>query len=182
VKGAPALALVALAACGGGGGGAPAAAPAPAPAAPAPGGKAAWPYAAWDRAEAIVFNQVPYGPGAKLYAFRPQDGWNPTIASRASITAAQAAQAIALVEQTTGDVEVSKCAFPRHAIVLLKGDVPVASINVCFECGDLLVWPAHSAMTEANAEAKMAAYDVAFPKWQALFRDELGLAIEPPAR
>ena len=39
-------------------------------------------------------------------------------------------------------MRISKCPFPRHGIVFFDGDNnPVASANICFQCGDILVWP-----------------------------------------
>ncbi len=76
---------------------------------------------------------------------------------------------------------VSKCAYPRHAIVLLSGTTPVASVNVCFECGDILVWPPYSQDpawrdNKAGMYPKlMKVYDRTFSRWTRLFGDRLGL-------
>lgn len=106
---------------------------------------------------------------------------------------ARAKKAVGYVTQTLGGVDVSKCPFPRHAVVLYDGDVPVASINVCFECGDILIWPPwdqkpepdYEKMTDKEWKArelfyerKMKLYEKAFPKWQAFFRDEVGFPID----
>lgn len=79
---------------------------------------------------------------------------------------------------TGGAVEVSKCAFPRHAVVFYSGDTPVGTANVCFECGDILVWPdldpppdyehwtdAAQKQHERSYRRKLAAYKKVFPKW-----------------
>lgn len=154
----------------------------------------AWPFVAWDRAEAFAFNHVPYGPGAPLRVYDATHGWSEKIVERRSITAAQAERAVGWVRETGGDVEVSKCPFPRHAVVLYAGDVPVGTINVCFECGDILVWPAlDPAIADDPSPAalrrrekaykkKLAAYDRVFPRWQGFFRDEVGFPLTPPKR
>ncbi|MEZ4366524.1 MAG: hypothetical protein R2939_09590 [Kofleriaceae bacterium] len=152
-----------------------------------------WPGVAWDSAEVVVFNQVEYGPGLTLTAWDPDHGWNPTVVSRQPVERELGAEAATLVEATGGGVEVSKCALPRNAIVLFAGTEPVASANVCFACGDIVVSPdprpardwgaATDAELEAwqrEDEARLATYDATFPRWQALFRDQLGLAIEWP--
>jgi hypothetical protein len=155
-----------------------------------------WPYNEWDRAEAIIFNHVTPGPGVPLYAYADDDGWNPNILERKAIEVAQGERAAGWVIETKGSVSVSKCPFPRHAVVLYWGDTPVASINFCFECGDLLVWPAFedgldwdnydnwSKKDEAKAEKLWAyqekVYKKLYPTWEAFFRDELGYSIIPP--
>lgn len=66
--------------------------------------------------------------------------------------------------------------------VLFDGDLPIASINVCFECGDILTWPDSEIRFDDPAwESKYARrkklYDAVFPKWKPYFRDELGLPV-----
>lgn len=132
----------------------------------------AWPYVAWDRAEAIVYNQMPYGPDIPLRAWDAEHGFSPNIKSRAPVTQAQAEAAVKNVAATGGEIEVSKCAFPRHAIVFYAGETPVASVNVCFSCGDILVWPP---VTPAmSSRRQLAAYDKVFAKWKLFFGKELG--------
>lgn len=157
----------------------------------------AWPGVTWDRAEAVLFNQVPYGPGIEhldLRAWDPENGLNPSIVESKPIARALANRAIELVTATGGGVEVSKCPFPRHAIVLFRGQQPVASASVCFECGDILVspdprppieegrMPADPDAQSRAYGAQMVVYDQVYPRWQALFRDDLGFSIIPPAR
>lgn len=163
---------------------------APAPLTPIEG----WPFHAWDRAEAITYNQVPYGPGIPLRVYDAGHGWSPNIRERTPISAAQAERAVAWVKTTRGEVEVSKCAFPRHAVVLYAGETPVGSANVCFECGDILVWPDFEPRDDDDDDAspaaarkrerayakKLAAYKKVFPQWERLFRDELGFSLAPP--
>ena len=152
-----------------------------------------WPFRAWDRAEAFTFNHVPFGPGAPLRVYDAAHGWSDKIVERRPITAGQAERAVGWVRETSGDVEVSKCPFPRHAVVLYAGDAPVGTINVCFECGDILVWPAidppvadddaspaAERRREQATKKKLAAYDRVFPRWQQFFRDELEFPLTPP--
>lgn len=156
---------------------------------------AAWPFSAWDRAEAITYNHVPHGPGVPLRVYDAAHGWSPKIVERKPITAAQAERAVGWVVATGGEVEVSKCAFPRHAVVLYAGQTPVGTANVCFECGDILVWPdldrppdyddesaAAAKRRERTYKQKLTAYKKVFPQWERFFRDELGFSLTPPQR
>lgn len=149
-----------------------------------------WPFHAWDRAEAVTFNQFRIRPGAPLYAY-DEKGWSPHLVDRKPITVAQAKSAVDLVTQTQGDVAVSKCPFPRHAVVLYEGEVPIASINVCFSCGDILLWPRWSpapdwgtmttkqlAEYELFQKKQLVMYEKAFPRWKGLFRDGIGFPID----
>lgn len=169
----------------------------PAPAVPAkPLTKTStWPFVAWDRAEAITFNHLPYGPGVQLRVYDDVRGWSPKIAGRRPITRPQGERAVKWVIATGGAVEVSKCAFPRHAVVLYAGDTPVGTANVCFECGDILVWPdldpppdydhwtdAAEKRYERSYKRKLAAYEKVFPQWEQFFRDELGFPLVPVPR
>lgn len=154
-----------------------------------------WPFVAWDRAEAFHYNQLDYGPGIPLLVYGPGSGWSPHIADRAPMTADQAERAVAYTIETRGEIVTSSCPFPRHAVVLYAGDAPVASVNVCFTCDDVLVWPeyepeldweryddyseAELAAFEKQQEAKETALETVLPKWRALFGDELGWSVEP---
>ncbi|MFZ6178021.1 hypothetical protein [Nannocystis pusilla] len=145
-----------------------------------------WPFVAWDRAEAFTFNHVAYGPGIPLRVYDATSGWSPEIVERTTISAAQAGSAVERVVATRGTLEVSKCAFPRHAVVLYAGDTPVGSVNVCFECGDILVWPefeppASGPTAERRLRQQMKAYKRVFPEWERFFRDDLGFPLTPPA-
>lgn len=157
--------------------------PAPPPAPVERAGKV-WPFHDYVSAEAVVFNQFEIKPGVQFVAYNDQ-GWNRHIAKRQKISPAQMKAAVDLINDTKGGVVVSKCAFPRHAIVLFDADdVPIASINVCFQCGDILIWPHWTKPPHdweklennmmRNAEVRMRRYDIAFPKWKKLFRDKLG--------
>ena len=164
-----------------------------APAAPPPPvertGKT-WPFHTWTRAVAVTFNQFPMRHDAPLLAYDDK-GWSPHVVDRKPVSEQLANRAIEIVKAHEGDVAVSKCPFPRHAVVLYDGDVPVASINVCFECGDIMLWPRWSPapdwdhMTSKQMKAHMAReekhlklYESVFPRWQAYFRDEVGFPID----
>ena len=100
-----------------------------------------WPPQKWSHAKAYTFNFVPFGPGQKSYIYRA-DTWNGKIQKTYPITEEQAEYAVHLIHQTAGNVETSKCTFPRHGIVYFdENDTPIASINYCFSCGGVLVWP-----------------------------------------
>ena len=149
-----------------------------------------WPFHVWDHAVAVTFNQFPMRPEAQLHAYS-DEGWSEHVVDRKPITEAQAKKAVELVTRTQGDVMVSKCPFPRHAVVLYDGEVPVASIDVCFSCGDILLWPRWEPapdwdkMTskqrndlELRRKKQMALYEKVFPTWQTFFRDEIGFPID----
>ena len=170
----------------------PPAAPAPRPAPVERTGKT-WPFHTWDRAVAVTFNQFPMRADAQLRAY-DEKGWSPHIVDRKTLTDATAKKSLEIVTAHGGDVAVSKCPFPRHAVVLYDGDVPVASINVCFQCGDVMLWPRWSSapepdwnkMTSKQVEAHHAReakrvdrYEATFlPRWKAYFRDDVGFAID----
>jgi hypothetical protein len=175
----------------------PAPAPAPVPAAPPPevarSGKA-WPFHTWDHAEAVTFNQVPMRENIQLEAYN-DDGWTSRLVERKPITEALAKKAVDLVARTEGDVEVSKCPFPRHAVMLYDHEVPVASINICFMCGDIVLWPhwekrpSWDDMTDAQLKQamirsarQMKLYEKVFPSWKTFFRDEVGFPIDAKYR
>ena len=154
-----------------------------------------WPFVAWDRAEAITYNHVAYGPGIPLRVYDDKNGWSPKIVERKPITPPQGERTVKWVIATGGEVEVSKCAFPRHAVVLYSGDTPVGTANVCFECGDILVWPdldpppdyehwtdAAEKQHERHYRRKLTAYKKVFPQWERFFRDELGFPLTPVPR
>lgn len=131
-----------------------------------------WPFHAWDHAEAVVYNWQPGGPGQeRVY---DDDGWN-TLKYRAALDQERATWAVAIVQKQHGELLVSKCAFPRHAVVLFDGDTPVASINVCFTCHDIELWPAYTTkpLTEADYTRMAKTSDVMLPAWKHLFADEL---------
>ena len=100
-----------------------------------------WPFSEWTTAKAYAYNMTNFGPGASLFVYREGE-WNPSITEEKTLDSSQAQAALELNHRLGGKVSVSKCAFPRHAIVFFDAqEQPVGSINVCFECGDILVWP-----------------------------------------
>lgn len=149
-----------------------------------------WPFHGWTRAEALTFNRFDMRPGAQLRVYDDR-GWSDHVGERKALAMPDAQRALDWVKQTEGDVSVSKCPFPRHAVVLFEGDVPVASINVCFECGDIMVWPSWQPEPDwdrltakqrkdlaARNQRQMKRYEQVFPRWKQFFRDDLGFAIE----
>jgi hypothetical protein len=149
-----------------------------------------WPFHPWDRAVAVTFNDFPMRPRTQLRAY-DEHGWSPHLTEKKPLDAAKAKKAVDLVTATNGDVFVSKCPFPRHAVVLYEGEVPVASINVCFECGDILLWPRwepepdwdrlsdrEMKAIEDKRTRQMKLYDKAFPRWKTFFRDDVGFAVD----
>jgi hypothetical protein len=143
-----------------------------------------WPFVEWDAAQAYTFNLTKPGPGAKLHVFRRPQGWTEKPVPGKVLTKAQSKKALQLLGKTQGAMEVSKCPFPRHGIVFSVENVPVGSISVCFECGDILIWPAYN--PDPKWEDKkykryrklMRAYDRVFPSWKKLFAEDLGLATD----
>ncbi len=141
------------------------------------------------------------GLAPRFLAVSPQlrayddSGWSPLVTKKKPLSTAEAQEALKLINDTLGDVEVSKCPFPRHAVVLFDGDVPVASINVCFQCGDILVWPSWTTppldwahwdqltvgqrhTLEAMQKKKLSLHEHFFPAWKAFFRDKVGFPID----
>ena len=103
-----------------------------------------WPPQEWSHARAYSYNFVPYGPGQQLRVW-DEGGWSTSIQTQVNLTQDQADAALELTHRTLGDVNASKCAFPRHAVVFFNdSDQPIASVNVCFECTDIMLWPAYN--------------------------------------
>jgi hypothetical protein len=146
-----------------------------------------WPYRAWDRAEAITFNRGKLQHPVKLRVV-DGDGWSPEVATRQPMSLKQARRAAALVEVAGGDFLVSNCPLPRHAVVLYDGDEPVGSANVCFTCGDILVWPAvpEGVGTRPDFGDGWRRFDEyharTLERWKALFEGELHLPTRWPPR
>lgn len=149
--------------------------------------KQQWPPENWVSAKAYAFNMVPYQPRVDLYIYK--DGkWNDKITTTKEISKEQATAAIDLVHRTAGDVKISKCPFPRHGVVLFDDKQnPVASINVCFQCGDILVWPPY---LEPDSDQKkydsnsgpppiIPVYYETFPIWEEYFYNWLKLTKDP---
>ena len=102
-----------------------------------------WPPSEWTHARAFTYNFVQYGPGYQLHVV-DEDGWSEAIRQDLPLTPELAKAAVELTHLTLGDVQASKCAFPRHAVVFYDADEqPIASVNICFECTDILLWPSY---------------------------------------
>jgi hypothetical protein len=150
-----------------------------------------WPFVVWDHAEAFAFNHVEYGPDIPLRVYDEANGWSKNIVEHKPIDQALAKHALELVLATRGEIEVSKCPFPRHAIVFYAGSRPVGTVNVCFTCGDILVWPdvqppydwstaAGERRAMRDMKKRMPLYDKVFPQWEKLFRDDVGYPLTRP--
>ncbi len=140
-----------------------------------------WPFFAWDKAQAFTFNLRRPGPGARLRVYTGDQGWTAKPVAGPQLTPSQSKTALELLAKTQGQMIVSKCPFPRHGIVFFQHEVPVGSISVCFECGDIMIWPRYR--QDPNWEDRktkrfsklIKAYDRVFPKWGELFESELRL-------
>jgi hypothetical protein len=141
-----------------------------------------WPFVEWDRAVAATYNLHVAGPSGSILAYSEKQGLSAAIKNARDISAEQAGKALALLEKTHGEMMVSRCAYPRHAVILYAGDRPVASINVCFECGDILIDPPYDRDPAAEQRKRemmgklMKVYDRTFPQWKSFFETDLGLA------
>lgn len=145
-----------------------------------------WPFTEWTTAKAYAYNMTNFGPGASLFVYREGE-WNSSIVKEIALTESQAQAALELNHRLGGDVRVSKCAFPRHSVVFFDNDnQPVGSVNVCFECGDILVWPPYYNENEdlsfryAQAEnAEMPTFidfhEKTLPVWEDLLMTTVGL-------
>ena len=103
-----------------------------------------WPPQEWTHARAYAYNFVPFGPGQQLRVW-DEGGWSTNLETQVELTEAQANAALELTHRTLGGVNASKCAFPRHAVVFFdESDQPIASVNVCFECTDIMLWPSYN--------------------------------------
>ena len=140
-----------------------------------------WPFYQWDNARAYIFNLDHRGPQFSLYVYSEPKGWNPTVVIDKPISRGLAKTAISLIHSTKGEMLVSKCPLPRHAVVLFSGSTPVASMNVCFACGDILIWPPYDRSPDWEErkdrmyEKLMASYDRVFPRWTSLFAKDFGM-------
>lgn len=150
--------------------------PAPLPTASVPA--RSWPGTAWVRATAYSYAWQAYGPTSEsLHIYEPPRGLHSKLRSEHPMTLTQAKQALALVRATEGAVDISKCAFPRHGVVFYDAaGKAVGSVSVCFECGDILVWPDTQGPSRKKAgrdgvyrDAFLKRYDAAMARWQALF-------------
>lgn len=143
---------------------------------------ATWPYLAWDRAEAFIYNWYT-GPRRPIY---DQSGWSEYINARKPLDRQQARRAVALVVAGGGALQLWSCAYPRHGVVFFAGDIPVGSVSVCFSCGDVVVWPPYESWPGSTRpapeaqrrtvrffDAKERALRRAMDGWTHLFAHEL---------
>src|SRR5690606_36497846 len=104
--------------------------------------KREWPPGEVASAKAYTFNfDTNLGPGLDLYVYR-NDSWHKTIRSTHELSEDATKQALDLVHVLGGTTIVPKCPLPRHGVGFCdKDDKPLGSVNMCFECGDIMVWP-----------------------------------------
>ena len=152
----------------------------------APETRSDWPFTEWKTAKAYAYNMKNFGPGASLFVYRDGE-WNSSITTEIALTDSQAQAALELNHRLGGDINVSKCAFPRHAVVFFDDNKqPVGSVNVCFECGDILVWPPYYDKDEdlsfryaqsENAELPkfIDFHEKTLPAWEDLLMKTVGL-------
>ena len=154
-----------------------------------------WPYAEWSSAKAYTFNFFPRRSGVPYRIYSREQGWSTHIRSAHPLQREQAERALKWTIKLRGDFFASKCPFPRHAVVFFnRSGKPVGSVNVCFECGDVLVWPKlRRSKREIAIEKKqydryndkgkpeperLQTYDRLFSKWKTFFGQQLGLPLD----
>jgi len=139
---------------------------------------AQFPFGSWSYAKAYTYNFFDDRPVQMRVVTR--DGtWSRHIRSEQRMSAEQAQQAADLVARTQGSVELTRCTFPRHAIVYFDAtDKPIASIDVCFSCEAVLVWPDYKRPDDFDHEASASALDRALPAWRRLFEGSLNLPVD----
>ena len=147
--------------------------------------RTSWPPSSWKTAKAYAFNQQDFGPGVELYAYK-EGVWSTNITQEKKLTTQQANDALELTHRLGGTLKVSKCAFPRHAVVFFnEEEQPVASVNVCFQCGDILVWPPYSTAEDWNQQRFSQqgdemplifdAHEKVLPLWNTILIEQLAL-------
>lgn len=136
-----------------------------------------WPFHKWDRAEVVVMNWAPYGPGTSMNAVNDR-GWSPHVKYRAALDKNHTTEAVAIITKQHGELYVSKCPAPRHSVVLYDGDDPVASIDVCFTCHDVLLWPQWiTKPTQADYDRAQKMEEMFIGAWHRVFIDDLKLPL-----
>jgi hypothetical protein len=141
--------------------------------------RGAFPFAPWSYAKAYTYNFFPDRPSQRVVVTK--DGtWSPHIRSEQRIDDRIAQNAAQLTASTQGSIELTKCTFPRHAIVFFDAsDKPVAAANVCFDCEGLLVWPDYPHPETFDHERAARTFEKkALPDWRQLFATGLGLPID----
>jgi hypothetical protein len=114
---------------------------------PSPGGGKAvarsgnkWPFHKWDHAEAVALNWMPYSEKTSERVYE-DNGWSPNVKYRIALGAEQAELANHFVQYAKGELLVTKCPNPHHAVVFYDGETVVGSVSVGFQCPDVLLWP-----------------------------------------
>lgn len=170
----------------------------------APSGAAAqpeWPFQPYSHARAYTYNffasdaagNPGWYSGKKGRIWSATSGWSPYIRSTTMLNDADAHAVARIVHATRGAFETSKCPFmPRHAVVYFNNkDEPVAGVEVCFECGDVAVWPNYpeNRRLKLDWEKLETIYNAALRCYGAIFSAKLNLPLNwkddpqpPPAR
>lgn len=149
-----------------------------------------WPLVAWSYAKAFTYNVSARGeagadqPEARNVArlLSPEGVWNDQIRSERLLTRKMGERAADLVNKARGAYVSSKCPFtPRHAVAYFdERDHPVAVVEVCFECGDLVSWPKiklpKGTFTSEgqDSEAYMRDGEAAIEAFKSFFAKDLG--------
>ncbi|MGQ0672898.1 MAG: hypothetical protein ACT4N2_08490 [Hyphomicrobium sp.] len=137
-----------------------------------------FPFHPWSYAKAYTFNFFEDRP-APLRVVDSAGKWSPHIRSEQMISDEQAKQAANLVAATRGSVEMTKCTFPRHAVVYFdSADRPVAAADICFSCEAVLAWPDYPKSADEDWEEAAVRLEKALPRWKKLFAVDLGLPID----
>lgn len=165
------------------------------------GAEAEWPFERYSHARAYTYNffasDAAGGPdwqsGKKGRIWSAASGWSPYIRSTTMLGDANAHAVAKIVQSTRGSFETSKCPFmPRHAVVYFNNkDEPIAGVEVCFECGDVSVWPDYpeSRRLKLGWDQLEAIHNAALRGYGSIFSAKLGLPLNwkddpqpPPAR
>lgn len=142
-----------------------------------------WPFVPWSYAKAYTYNFAD-SPANILEVVDAKGTWNTRLRSEQLISDAQTVRAAALVGQTQGTFETTKCTVPRHAVVLFdRNDKPVAAASVCFDCEGILVWPDYDRPEDYyhkpdTYDKALVKFEAALEQWRGLFGTELGLPID----
>lgn len=155
------------------------AAPAPSPRPKLKAVKAtSFPFRPWSYAKAYTYNFFAMQP-VPTRVYSNEHGWSPHIRSEQVISDAHAKRAAELAAVTRGSIELTKCTFPRHAIIYFDNeDKPVASLDVCFDCEAVLAWPDYDKPESFNYERMGQKFEKTLPLWRRLFEHDLKLPID----
>ncbi len=138
----------------------------------------AFPFKTWSYAKAYTYNFFEDRP-VPMRVVSEDAAWSPHIRSEQLIDEKHARRSAELVAVTRGSIEMTKCTFPRHAVVYFdRADKPVASVDVCFSCEAVLAWPDYERRENYNYERAASKFEKTLPLWRRLFEKELGLPTE----